>query len=128
MYLPALWRLLLTRHRVTEEIASRRASQMTALNLASIPSAINSYERLAFWAIQCLQNTSNGEEINAVLGEGSVPIAQAQISKTADGRDRAILVAYVPIDYAALNDPAAKTWMAAQDISTADPATVFLSN
>lgn len=101
---------------------------MTALNIANIPSAINTYERLACWVTQCLQNTSNGEEVNAVQGEGSVPIAQAQISKTADGRDRMILVAYVPIDFAALNDPAQKTWMAAQDLSTADPATVYLEN
>ena len=101
---------------------------MTALVLSEIPSAINSYERLAFWVIQCLQNTSNGEEINAVQGEGSVPIAQAQVAKTADGRDRAILVAYVPINYAALNDPEEKTWMAAQDLSNAAPAAVFLSN
>lgn len=101
---------------------------MTALTLSEIPSDINSFERLAFWVIQCLQNTSNGEEINAVQGEGSVPIAQAQIAKTADGRDRAILVAYVPIDYADLNDPDAKTWMAALDLSTAAPAAVFLAN
>jgi hypothetical protein len=101
---------------------------MTALSLSEIPSNINSYERLAFWVIQCLQNTSNGEEINAVQGEGSVPIAQAQIAKTADGRDRAILVAYVPIDFAALNDPDQRTWMAAQDLSNAAPAAVFLSN
>ncbi len=101
---------------------------MTALNLESIPSGINTYERLAFWVIQCLQNTSNGDEVNAVQGEGSVPIAQAQIAKTADGRDRTILVAYLPIDFAALNDPENKTWMAAQDISAAAPAAVFLSN
>jgi hypothetical protein len=101
---------------------------MTALNLESIPSGINTYERLAFWVIQCLQNTSNGDEVNAVQGEGSVPIAQAQIAKTADGRDRTILVAYLPIDFSALNDPENKTWMAAQDISAAAPAAVFLSN
>ena len=101
---------------------------MTALVLSEIPSSINSFERLAFWVIQCLQNTSNGEEINAVQGEGSVPIAQAQVAKTADGRDRAILVAYVPINYAALNDPEEKTWMAAQDLSNAAPAAVFLAN
>lgn len=101
---------------------------MTALNLANIPSDINSYERLAFWVIQCLQNTANREEVNAVLGEGSVPIAQAQIAKTADGYDRAILSAYVPIDFAALNSPSQKTWMAAQDISNAAPAAVFLEN
>lgn len=101
---------------------------MTALTLSSIPSSINSYERLAFWVIQCLQNTSNGEEINAVQGEGSVPIAQAQIAKTADGRDRAILVAYVPIDYSELNSSTQKTWMAATDLSNAAPASVYLSN
>jgi hypothetical protein len=101
---------------------------MTALNLESIPSGINTYERLAFWVIQCLQNTSNGDEVNAVQGEGSVPIAQAQIAKTADGRDRTIVVAYLPINFAALNDPEAKTWMAAEDISAAAPAAVFLSN
>lgn len=101
---------------------------MTALALGDIPSSINSYERLAFWVIQCLQNIANGEEVNAVQGEGSVPIAQAQIARTADGRDRAVLVAYVPIDFAALNSSTQKTWMAAEDIATADPAVVFLSN
>jgi hypothetical protein len=101
---------------------------MAALSLSEIPSNINTYERLAFWVIQCLQNISNGEEVNAVQGEGSVPIAQAQVAKTADGRDRAVLVAYVPIDFAALNDPNERTWMAAQDISNAAPAPVFLSN
>lgn len=101
---------------------------MAALSLASIPSEINTYERLAFWVMQVLQNVSNGETLNAVAGEGSVPIAQAQIAKTADGRDRAILVAYLPIDFAALNDPAQKTWMSALDISSASPAEVFLSN
>jgi hypothetical protein len=101
---------------------------MAALSLSEIPSNINTYERLAFWVIQCLQNISNGEEVNAVQGEGSVPIAQAQIAKTADGRDRAVLVAYVPIDFAALNDPDERTWMAALDISNAAPAAVFLGN
>ena len=101
---------------------------MTALALSDIPSSINSYERLAFWVIQCLQNTSNGEEINAIQGAGSVPVAQAQIAKTADGRDRAVLAAYIPIDYAALNDSSNKTWMAALDISAAAPNSVFLTN
>lgn len=101
---------------------------MTALSLGDIPSNINTYERLVFWGVQCLQNMINGEEVNAVLGEGSVPLVQAQIAKTADNRDRAILVAYLPIDFAALNDPDNKTWMAAQDVSTAVPAAVFLAN
>lgn len=101
---------------------------VAALTLSEIPSNINTYERLAFWVVQVLQNISNGEQINAVQGEGSVPIAQAQISKTADGRDRAILVVYLPLDFPALNDPEQKTWMAAQDLSTAAPAAIFLEN
>lgn len=101
---------------------------MTALTLASIPSGINTYERLAMWACQCLQSTSNGAEVNALAGSESVPIAQVQIAKTADNVDRAICVVYLPVDYEALNGPSAKTWMAAEDISAATPHTNLLSN
>jgi hypothetical protein len=101
---------------------------MTALTLANIPSAINTYERLAMWVCQCLQSTSNGAEINALAGQESVPMAQVQIAKTADNTDRAICVLYLPVDYSALNAADAKTWMAAQDISAATPHTNLLSN
>lgn len=101
---------------------------MTALTLANIPNAINTYERLAMWVAQCLQSTSNGAEINALAGQESVPVAQVQIAKAADNTDRAIIVLYLPIDYAALNSSSAKTWMAAQDISAAAPHSNLLSN
>lgn len=101
---------------------------MTALNLSQIPSNINSYERLLLWCAQCLQSTSNGQEINAVLGEGNVPLAQASITKTADNVDRAVVLVYLPIDYSALNSSQQKTWMAAQDISQANPHANLLSN
>lgn len=101
---------------------------MTALTLANIPSGINTYERLAMWVSQCLQSTSNGAEVNAVPGEESVPLAQVQIAKTADNVDRAICVLYLPVDYAALNSSTAKTWMAAQDVSSAAPHSNLLSN
>lgn len=101
---------------------------MTALTLSSIPSGINSYERLLMWAAQCLQSTANGVEIIAVEGDGSVPLAQVSISKTADNEDRAIVLVYLPVDYNALNAPTAKTWMAARDISLATPHTNLLSN
>lgn len=101
---------------------------MTALTLASIPSAINSYERLAMWVAQCLQSTSNGAEINALANNESVPVAQVQIAKAADNTDRAIVVIYLPVDYSALNAPSAKTWMAAMDISAAAPHANLLSN
>jgi hypothetical protein len=101
---------------------------MAALSLSDIPSHINTFERLAFWVAQALQDIANGDTINAVLGEGQVPIAQAQINKTADGVDRAILVMYLPVSYADLNSPTEKTWMAAMDIATAAPNAVFLAN
>lgn len=101
---------------------------MAALSLASIPSNINTYERLAVWAIQALQSVANGAEVNVVQGEASQPIAQAGISFTADGQFRFILSAYIPCDQNALNSSTEKTWMAAEDISAAAPHANFGSN
>ena len=101
---------------------------MTALSLADIPSGINTYERLAFWVAQVLQDTTNGLSVNVIANEGSVPRCQAQLSKIADGTDTAILSMYIPIDWDAINSSTAKTWMAAKDVSTAEPNPVYLSN
>ena len=101
---------------------------MAALTLANIPSSINTYERLLMWAAQCCQSIANGLEVNAVSGESQVPLAQVQITKTADNVDRAIVVVYLPVDFDALNSPTAKTWMAAQDIAATAPHTNLLSN
>lgn len=101
---------------------------MTALNLANIPNQINSYERLLMWVTQCLQATTNGLQVSAVVGEGPVPAASVQIAKIADNTDRAICVVYLPVDYVALNSASAKTWMAAQDMATAAPHSNLLSN
>jgi hypothetical protein len=98
------------------------------LDQANIPSNINTYERLAVWAVQCLQSIANGEEVNVVAGASSVPMAQAQVAVTADNVDRWILTAYVPLDLAAINDPNEKTWMSAIDISNAAPHSNLLSN
>lgn len=101
---------------------------MAALTLSAIPSAINTYERLAVWALQCCQSLANGEEVNAVAGLASVPIAQVQVAVTADNVDRFVLTAYIPVDRDALNSSTAKTWMAAKDISAAAPHSNLLSN
>ena len=101
---------------------------MTALTLANIPSSINTYERLAFWVAQCLQDTTNGLSVNVITNEGSVPRCQVQLSKIADGTDTAIVSLYLPVDWDALNNSSAKTWMAAGDVSTAAPNAVYLSN
>jgi hypothetical protein len=101
---------------------------MAALVLDNIPSDINSYERLAVWAIQCLQSSANGVEVNVIQNEPGVPIAQAQLAVTADNTERFVLTAYVPCDMDELNSPDNKTWMAAQDISNAAPHENLLSN
>lgn len=101
---------------------------MTVLALSSIPSDINTYERLAVWVLQCLQNTSNNEDVIVTTLQPAVPIAQCQAVVTADGRNRFILSAYIPYDQAAINDPDAKTWMAAGDIATATPHVNFTGN
>ena len=103
-------------------------SQVAALTLANIPSNINTYERLAVWAIQCCQSIANGQEANVVAGAESVPTAQCQVAVTADNVDRFILTAYIPVDRDELNSGTAKTWMAAQDIATAAPHANLLSN
>ena len=101
---------------------------MAALTLANIPDAINTYERLAVWAIQCLQSSANGVEVNVIQNEPGVPIAQAQLAVTADNTERFVLTAYVPCDMDELNSADEKTWMAAQDISNAAPHENLLSN
>lgn len=103
-------------------------SQVAALTLANIPSSINTYERLAVWAIQCCQSIANGQEANVVAGAESVPTAQCQVAVTADNLDRFILTAYIPVDRDALNSATAKTWMAAKDIATSAPHSNLLSN
>lgn len=101
---------------------------MAALTLASIPSSINTYERLFAWSAMCLQSSSNGEQVNVTAGTTSFPIVQVQVGVTADGQDRFIISGYVPIDLSALNSSSQKTWMAAEDISTAAPHSNLLSN
>lgn len=101
---------------------------MAVLTLASIPSSINTYERLAVWAIQCCQSIGNGLEVNVIAGQESVPAAQCQVAVTSDNVDRFILTAYIPVDRDALNSSTAKTWMAAKELATAAPHTNLLSN
>lgn len=101
---------------------------MTALSLANIPSNINTYERLLIWAAQCCQSIANGQEVNAVEGAGNQPVAQVQVAVIADNSDRFVVSAFVPLDRNALNAPDQKTWMAANDISTATPHANLLSN
>ena len=101
---------------------------MAALNLSNIPSNINTYERLLVWAAQCLQSVANGEEVNVVVNEPAQQTCEVRIAVTADGRDRFIVAAYVPMNRNALNDPAQKTWMAALDVANTAPHANLLTN
>jgi hypothetical protein len=101
---------------------------VAALTLSTIPSNINTYERLLIWAAQCCQSIANGQQVNAVEGVGSVPLAQVQVAVTADNADRFVVSAYVPLDRNQLNSPDEKTWMAAKDVAATAPHSNLLSN
>ena len=101
---------------------------MSALTLADIPSNINTYERLAVWAVQCCQSIANGQQVGVIVNQAAQPTAQVQVAVTADNTDRFILTAYLPLDRDALNDAAQKTWMAANDIGENAPHANLLAN
>ncbi len=101
---------------------------MAALTLSTIPSNINTYERLAVWCIQCLQDINNGGVVNVVQNDPAALVAQCQFTVTADGVDRAILSAYIPINRVQLNSATQKTWMAANDIALTAPNQVLREN
>ena len=101
---------------------------MTALTLSTIPSNINSYERLLIWAAQAIQSAANGATLSAIAGAGVQPVCQVQVAVAADNSDRFVVSAFIPMDRNALNSATAKTWMAASDVVTAAPNSVFGTN
>ena len=101
---------------------------MAALDQTEIPSHINTYERLLVYAAQSLANIANGEAVNVEQGKQEQLLASCALGTTADGVDRFVVSAYIPVDMAALNSPSEKTWMAARDVSTARPHINFLEN
>ena len=101
---------------------------MAALDLSAIPSNINTYERLAVWAAQCVQSIANGQQTNVITNGAAQPTCQVQLGVVADNTNRFILTAYIPYDLAELNNPDQKTWMAAQDIAQTTPNSNLLSN
>ena len=101
---------------------------MTALNLQQIPSNINTYERLLVWCAQALSDIANGQVVNVTQNEPSQPMVQVALNVLANNQDTFIVSAYIPVDYAELNNQNQKTWMATKDISSATPHTNFLSN
>jgi hypothetical protein len=101
---------------------------MPALNIADIPSNINTYERLVVWAAQALQDASNGQSVNVIANQAQQPRAAANLAVLADDVPNWCLQIYIPCIIADLNDPNEKTWMAAQSITSATPNVNFTSN
>jgi hypothetical protein len=101
---------------------------MSALVLATIPTHINTHERLLVWAAQALQNACNGQQVNVVANGGSAPTCQVQIARTVDNIDRFIISAYIPLNYDELNSPTEKSWMAAKEVVNAAANEVYHAN
>ena len=101
---------------------------MAALTLSSIPSDINTYERLLIWAAQCCQSIANGQQVAVLVNQAAQPTAQVQVAVTADNVDRFVVTSYIQLDRDSLNDANAKTWMAAIDIGNNQPHENLLSN
>lgn len=101
---------------------------MAAFTPGTVPSHINTYERLAVWAAQVIQDISGPQEVRVVENEPAYPRASVSVSKTADGRAHFICSLFVPCNEAELNSPTEKTWMAAEDINTTAPHVNLLDN
>ncbi len=101
---------------------------MSVLVLSSIPSHINTHERLLVWAAMALQQAANGQTVNVYANSGASPTVQVQNAKTVDNVDRWILSAYIPCDYEELNSPTEKTWMSAMEITNSSPSPNMMAN
>jgi hypothetical protein len=101
---------------------------MAALDLSSIPSHINTIERLFVWAGQALQSSANGLQVNVVANGGSAPLVQVYPAKTVDNVDRWIVSAYIPLVWEELNSSTEKTWMATKEVSNTMPGENLMTN
>ena len=101
---------------------------MASLDLATIPSHINTIERLFVWAGQALQSAANGQQVNVVAGGGSAPTVQVQYAYTVDNVYRAVVAAYLPVNFEDLNSSTEKTWMATLEITNSSPGQNLLAN
>jgi len=94
---------------------------MTTITLASsIPSSINTLERLHVWSGYALAF------VNPTLGVLETPdraekVAQAAIFQAADDTYRVLVRACIPIDKAFMNDRSIKVWMNALELSNVCP-------
>jgi len=107
---------------------ARCTNPVTALNLADIPSHINSYERLAVWCVQAMQSAANGLSVNVQLNQQQQPRAAASLAVLADDVPNWCLSAYIPCNLGGLNDPDEKTWMSAEAITSSTPNANFGGN
>ena len=76
----------------------------------------------------CVQSIANGAEVNVVSNAESLQLCNVSVNVTADGKDRFVITAYIPMDRNELNSPTEKAWMSALDVGTAQPHVNLLSN
>lgn len=101
---------------------------MTAIVLASsIPSNINTLERIHAWSAHALAS------VNPSLGvletsDRAEKVAQAAIFQAADNTYRVLSRACIPSAAAYMNDRTVKIWMHAQEVSNVTLPAGFTSN
>lgn len=101
---------------------------MTAFALASIPSDINTLERLLVFAAQALASAANGKTVNVATGEAQQPYCSVNTAVLANDKYHWIVSAYLEFDIGDLNDPDSKTWMSAKDVTLSTPHVNFGGN
>jgi hypothetical protein len=101
---------------------------MATLALSAIPSHVNTYERLLVWAAMAIQSSCNGLTAAVIPNQGATPVCQVQLGVGADGVERFVVAAYVPLDNAALAAGTDKVWMAAKDLTASAPNSNYLAN
>jgi hypothetical protein len=102
---------------------------MSALVTSTIPSLINTYERLLVWVAYALCSAIGvPKRVNVVEGQPQRSTCSVSIVETSDGVRRFAIEAYIPCDFDGLSDRTKRIWMNAQDVTSASPHVNFGSN
>lgn len=101
---------------------------VAALTLSSIPSGIDTIEKLFVWSAMSLASASNGLQVNAVPDEGQVRAISVSTGVDASNTDRFFVGGYIPYNPSILADGSQKPWQAALAITTSAPHSNFMGN
>jgi hypothetical protein len=101
---------------------------MAVLNRSNIPASINTYERLFFWLAQVLKFLAGNAARNIYYNAEPSQLCSVNLVTGQDGIDYVQVVAFLPYDATELNSKTARTWMSAEDISSASVHANFNSD